>query len=324
MKIERIVYPKLGIIDEIEVEETEVEEKRMTKTEYLDQICAAMGIDISLFPDRLLTTYLSAIATQLGVDISALEGCTLPDWLETIRDNAGNVGGGGSGITETIIYFSAPEGQSCTALSGQSVGSWVEIQGYMYDFIVEDGVVYYCGEPTKSLATDLITEGFEFKQDVRIQIYDEYKDNGDKSYSIENGMTFEDWCASDGNTDGYYINSNGYLCNAEGRLVVYSDMGVGYWYTVYRNSNFNVEDWITYYILPAKSVSFQVEYFEYFAPSGYTWDDFINDSFLSGYYEFAVTDEGDVVRNGGSVMHNGANVHSTDAIIEGAYYEIQW
>lgn len=54
----------------------------MTKTEYLEQICIALGIDVSVLPDRLLTTYLSAITEKLGV---MKETGTLSEYLEILK-----------------------------------------------------------------------------------------------------------------------------------------------------------------------------------------------------------------------------------------------
>jgi hypothetical protein len=54
----------------------------MTKTEYLEQICIQMGIDVSVLPDRLVTTYLSAIIEKIGV---MKENGTLSEYLGAMK-----------------------------------------------------------------------------------------------------------------------------------------------------------------------------------------------------------------------------------------------
>lgn len=56
----------------------------MTKTEYLEQICFELGVDVSALPDRLIATYLSAISQALGVK---REEGTLSEYLSDFAQN---------------------------------------------------------------------------------------------------------------------------------------------------------------------------------------------------------------------------------------------
>lgn len=60
----------------------------MTKMEYLEQICTAMGIDTSALPDRLTGTYLEAILTAIG---SGGGGGASPELLARIEALEGRV-----------------------------------------------------------------------------------------------------------------------------------------------------------------------------------------------------------------------------------------
>ena len=72
----------------------------MTQTEYLEQICANLGVDISTLPDRLLSTYLSAISEKLGM---MKENGTLADFLEDFA--SGGSGGTGGGDADGVSAF---------------------------------------------------------------------------------------------------------------------------------------------------------------------------------------------------------------------------
>lgn len=75
----------------------------MTKTEYLEQICTNLGIDVSKFPDRLLSTFLSAISERLGI---MKETGTLDEYLSAFtgggNDNSGNDNNAGTGADSAL------------------------------------------------------------------------------------------------------------------------------------------------------------------------------------------------------------------------------
>lgn len=59
----------------------------MTKTEYLEQICTNLGIDVSTLPNKLLTTFLAAISNRLGI---MKETGTLDEYLSAFTGGGGN------------------------------------------------------------------------------------------------------------------------------------------------------------------------------------------------------------------------------------------
>lgn len=72
----------------------------MTKTENLESMCMALGVDTTALPDRLLTTYYKAIIEKCGVDAETLPDNLQSTYLNAIAECIGNAGGGGGGGDE--------------------------------------------------------------------------------------------------------------------------------------------------------------------------------------------------------------------------------
>lgn len=310
----------------------------MTKTEYLEQICIALGIDVSVLPNRLLTTYLSAIAVHLGVDIASLENCTLSDWMQIIRDNAGNAGGGGGSYEQGFedgkasvkhIKFWVEDEEFC-ALSGMTWRDFVDSDLFPDIFSIIDGKVYVWDSKYIDVGLDevIVNRGYYYTLYPPRPFTLSY---GGKAYTLYRDMNdgdfYDVWefVNSSHNTLGLYVDDDGCLRTPTGEFVYYETIGDSRNY-ISNDTKINTESYsfseYDYFIAErdCDCKFFVLGYATLYYPSGMTWQEYVDSRFNDtiSIYNDEIVHDYELWND--ALMLNGVKVLPTDVIVNGATY----